>query len=191
MGCDELISSCATTHAGEALGLPTCRSACGAPAHPLLGMGSLSRFDGNHTPGRKPPLTKTWVSLPSEGRAAHSSAPTKATFSFCLNCQEIFGPVPPSVKHLSNLCVTLLLPHPALVCRLSYQAHQAKGLGGNFSGPRNISVWWFGSLNTLCMWWDVSLKRVKWLSKFWLLINFSVCVAEGGKGGGKPGLGSC
>lgn len=115
-------------HTGEALGLLTCRSACGAPAHPLLRTGSLSWFDENHTPGRKPPLTKTSVSLPSEGRAARLFAIMTVTFSFCLNCQEIFEPVPP-VKHLSNLCVTLLLPHPALVCRLSYQAHQAEGLG--------------------------------------------------------------
>lgn len=75
------------------------------------------------------PLETLW-SPASPSRWPWTSQATSTytvTLSFWLNCQGIFELVPP-VEHLSNPCVTLLLPHLTLVCRLSYQTHHAEWL---------------------------------------------------------------
>ena len=125
----------------------------------------------------QPSTSTTWVSPLSEGRPTCSFAFMIAMFCFCLNCQEIFGLVPP-VKHFSDSCVTLLLLCLALFARCLIRP--IRWMDGNINGPRNVvSMWQFNCLNTHFMRYSLSLKRVKWLSKFWLLINYSVFFAKG------------
>lgn len=94
-------------------------------------------------------------------------------FSFCLNCQEIFGLVP-SVKLYSY--VTLLLSCLAPVCKLSYQTHQVDGWKHQWSKKCGLSVMiqvFEYSLYVACC-----KSEEDEMNKFWLLINFSVYFAK-------------
>lgn len=187
MGCDEPISSCATTQVRH-LGCPPVEVPVVPLPIPCSAWGAWADLmETIHLGGSPPHQNLSFTAIWGESCSFVCSYDNDVQFLSKLPGNLWSGAT--SEASLQFVCDTIATSSsPCLQVVVSGPSGRRTG---NFSGPRNISVWWFSNLNTCCMRWVVSLKRLKWLSKFWLLINFSVCVAEREKGGGKPGPGSC